>query len=381
MNISLPPAKRGIALIIVLIMITVLGILAGGFAYSMKVETTLARHATFSSDLDWAGRSGVEVAKWVLALGAQGPEGQVDSLKQKWAGGPGSTNDALADIDLKNYPLTGPDGSLRGTLSIEIKDLDRKFNINAAALSGDDMILKQALTLIGVDASESASIANSILDWVDRDNDPRMGGAESDDYQRMDPPYFAKNGLVDDLSELLLIKGVTPAMYWGSAAGDAAMRGVRRPNSARQSHFDEPIYAVGLVNLFTPVSSGRVNINTASADVLRLFFVPGAGLAIDDDMAQQIIKKRAGLDGQDGTEDDEPFRSPQEVAMVIPVGGPSPGANPQAQAQLARYFTTRSLVFEVTVTVNMGGNKRQCVALVRRNGPKDIQTLNLYWKS
>jgi Type II secretion system (T2SS), protein K len=138
---------------------------------------------------------------------------------------------------------------------------------------------------------------------------------------------------------------------------------------------------VGLVNLFTPVSSGRVNINTASADVLRLFFVPGAGLAIDDDMAQQIIKKRAGLDGQDGTEDDEPFRSPQEIGMVIPIGMPNAGANPNAMAQLARYFTTRSLVFEVTVTVNIGGNKRQCVAIIRRNGPKDLQTLNLFWKS
>jgi hypothetical protein len=152
-------------------------------------------------------------------------------------------------------------------------------------------------------------------------------------------------------------------------------------NSARQSHFEEPTYAVGLVNLFTPVSSGRVNINTASADVLRLFFVPAAGLAIDDEMAQQIIRKRAGLDGQDRTEDDEPFRSPQEIGMVMPVGGPGPGANPQALAQLARYFTTQSLVFEVTVSVNIGGNRRQCVAIVRRSGPKDFQTLNLYWKS
>jgi type II secretory pathway component PulK len=121
MRIPSSHRKRGIALIIVLIMITVLGILAGAFAYSMKVETTLARHATFSSDLDWAGRSGVEVAKWVLGQRAQGPDGQMDSLKQKWAGGPGNTNDGLAEIDLKNYPLTGADGSIRATLSIDIR--------------------------------------------------------------------------------------------------------------------------------------------------------------------------------------------------------------------------------------------------------------------
>ena len=74
--------NSGIALIIVLIVVVVLGILAGGFAYTMKVETTLARHATFSTDLDWAGRAGVEVAKWILAQSTAGPNGQFDSLKQ-----------------------------------------------------------------------------------------------------------------------------------------------------------------------------------------------------------------------------------------------------------------------------------------------------------
>ena len=47
MRISTQPPPRGIALIIVMIVIIVLGILAGGFAYSMKVETTLARNANF----------------------------------------------------------------------------------------------------------------------------------------------------------------------------------------------------------------------------------------------------------------------------------------------------------------------------------------------
>jgi type II secretory pathway component PulK len=43
----------GIALIIVLLVITVLAILAGGFAYSMKVETQLARNASFDDELFW----------------------------------------------------------------------------------------------------------------------------------------------------------------------------------------------------------------------------------------------------------------------------------------------------------------------------------------
>ena len=60
-------SQQGIALVIVMISILVLTVLAGGFAYSMKVETKLARNANSEADLEWLGRSGVEYARWVLA--------------------------------------------------------------------------------------------------------------------------------------------------------------------------------------------------------------------------------------------------------------------------------------------------------------------------
>ena len=49
MKLAFHGKQSGIALIVVLIVIVVLGILAGGFAYTMRVETTLARRASFSS--------------------------------------------------------------------------------------------------------------------------------------------------------------------------------------------------------------------------------------------------------------------------------------------------------------------------------------------
>ena len=353
-----PGRKKGIALIIVLIMVVVLGILAGGFAYSMKVETTLARRAAFTSELDWMGRSGVEVAKWILIQSSTGPNAQADSLKQKWAGGPGETNDILQEIDMKNYPIGN------GTVSIEIKDLDRKFNINVA----DEVILRQAMTLIGVDASVGATVVNSILDWRDPDSNTHPGGTESSTYEAMDPPYFAKDGPIDDLTELLLVRGVTANMFWGSGGGGGPQI-FNRAVSGRKSAFDEePTYAVGLNELFTPISSRLLNVNTASANVLQM--IP----EIDANIAQAIITARAGPDGQDGTEDDTPFRSPQELTRIPGFG------NPQAVAQLGQYFTVRSLCFEVHVTASVGGSKREYVAILRRNASKDIPTLNLYWK-
>ena len=168
MKFNFQSAERGIALIMVLIMVVVLGILAGGFAYSMKVETKLARNASFDAELEVLGRAGVELARYVLAQSMTGPGGQFDSLHQKWAGGTGDTNDFLSDVDLKNYPLGD------GTISLTIEDLDRKFNINVA----DEVILRQALTLIGVDAADSPTIIDSVLDWRDPDDDTHPNGAE-----------------------------------------------------------------------------------------------------------------------------------------------------------------------------------------------------------
>jgi type II secretory pathway component PulK len=378
MRIPTPnPHQRsdGIALIMVLVVIVVLSILAFGFAYSMKVETTLARHAMFSSDLDWAGRSGIEVAKWVLAEESKGQNAMFDSLRNKWAGGPGESNSPLMEIDLKNYPLYRPDDSLLANLSIEIVDNDRKFNINVA----DEIRIKQALTLIGVDAGAFTAITSSILDWRDPDKNPHMGGAETDYYEGLTPSYFAKDGPFDEITELLRIKGVTWEMFWGSSGGTAAA--VTRPRGPRSSQFEEPTYAVGLNDLFTCLSSRLVNMNTAPATVFQMMFPE-----FDTTIADAIIRERNGPDGAPGTDDDTPFRSSSELMFRVRelaqiVGPPSgqPGQNP-ATAQIASLFTARSLVFEVRVTASIGNTKRDYVGILRRNNAKDIQTLNLYWK-
>ncbi|MCX6881604.1 MAG: hypothetical protein NTV12_03710, partial [Verrucomicrobia bacterium] len=68
MVILTPRKDRGIAIIIVMIVIVVLSVLAGGFAYTMKVETKLARNSSYESDMEFLGRSGVELGRYVLAM-------------------------------------------------------------------------------------------------------------------------------------------------------------------------------------------------------------------------------------------------------------------------------------------------------------------------
>lgn len=331
--------QSGIALIIVLIVIVVLSILAGGFAYTMRVETTLARNASFNTELDWIGRAGVGYCQWLLSSAC--PQEPYDALNQAWAKGVGGkcTNDAvLSEVSVGN-----------GSFTWEIVDQDRYFNINRA----DEMLLKEALTLIGVDAGQMTTIVNSILDWRDLDKNPRMSGTETEVYEQQDPPYVAKDGPLDDMSELLLIRGVTPGMYRGSS-GDAVSRIVNRAGG-QQSAFDEPVYSIGFRDLFCALSGPTVNINTASATVLQA--VPG----FDENIAHAIIQARAGPDGVDGSMDDSPFSTPGQVTIMVP-------GLPIDPSMLARFFGVRSMVFKATITAKIAGATRQYVAYLRRMG-------------
>ena len=61
----------------------------------------------------------------------------------------------------------------------------------------------------------TAEAADSILDWLDEDDDPRPYGAELDYYATLPTPYEPTNGPITSVEELLLVKGVTPSMLFG----------------------------------------------------------------------------------------------------------------------------------------------------------------------
>lgn len=355
--------RSGIALVMVMIVVVVFMILAGGLAYTMKVETKLARNSSWDMELEWLGRSGIELAKYVLAQPNQSGQAY-DGLNQIWAGSNCETNTALEGISLTDNHLG------HGTFSVKITDADRKFNINLAAVAPE--VLNQGLILMGVDAAEAPNIVNAIGDWIDRDDQTRVGstGTESDYYMSRQPPYLAKNGPIDDLTELMMIKGITPNMYHGSGnalAANAVEHVVAQAaNRFNRRDENEPTYPIGFVDLFTAISGRFININTASANVLQL--IPD----VDGRIAQEIIRTRGGLDEQDGTCDDMPFRSIGELANV-------PGMTPQMAQLFGRYFSTRSTTFEVQVDAQIDAVKRTYFAVLRRNGPQ-VMLLYMYWR-
>jgi general secretion pathway protein K len=363
LKIILHRQKRGIAIIIVMISIFALAVLAGAFAYSMKVETKLAGNSINETQLQWAGRSGIDYARWVLSLEltAPGTGQRYDSLDQAWAGGSAETNAVLASVQHENIVL-GPGAVIKKWTAV---DTERKFNVNLALNYPE--VLQQALILVGADATQIPIIISSVQDWIDPDDDTRIGGAESDYYQGMDPPYVAKNGPIDDLSELLMIRGIrdNPELYWGSDATNHTsplfQKQIVTRSGLQAASTSQP---VDLRDILTPISSGGINILTASESQLQV--LPG----VDDTIAGQIMQLRQET-GENGS--GLAYNQPVDLLANTALG------NGPAQ-QVARYCTFRSSTFELTVVVQVGMSERTYFALVRRNTPKDIPILNMRWE-
>ena len=367
-------SRRGIALVLVMMTIIVLSAIVGSLAISMSTEMRLARNTDYDAQMEWMGRSGIELARYALANKCA-EQKSIDALNQFWAGGNSPCSNGVENLPLKNFPL-GP-----GIINVTITDMERKWDINLVAnpRNPQKAIMQKALAEVGVtDEEQSETIIGSILDWMNPNESAGFSGAKSDYYLHLNPPYYCKNGQIDDISELLLIKGITPEIYWGSNSTNHPVSGFQQHGGGA---FDQPIvsrsgagfrgsdqpqYPVGLVELFSAMG-GPLNINTASLKTLQL--IPG----IDEAIAERILQARSG-GGQDGSEESVPFQSTGQLSDIL-----GPGVQVQ---QLANYVSVRSLVFEVKVEAVINDYKRNFYGIVSRGGGggQQITCVKFYWE-
>jgi general secretion pathway protein K len=106
--------------------------------------------------------------------------------------------------------------------------------------------------------SRPPAIINSIKDWLDSGDDDAitgLSGAESDYYRDLIPSYSSRNGPIADLNDLLLVKGITPELFYGSAdkPGIADSLTVHGMKPGAGTEFTFP---------------GKINVNTAELPVL-----------------------------------------------------------------------------------------------------------------
>ncbi|HEX4412541.1 MAG TPA: hypothetical protein VH107_02865, partial [Lacipirellulaceae bacterium] len=219
MNSSLTSrSRRGSALVLTLIVVAMLTLGAAAFFERMFAEHQAARAHGRQLQASNLAESGVEYAKAVLM---QDPS----TIQQ--SGGLYSNPNAFQGVLVNNDPLA----AFRGRFTILSPDLttdgyfggvrygleseSARLNLNAVLLadqSGDNAGRTLLMTLPGM----TEQIADAILDWIDSDDDAREQGAERDYYAALPHPYAPRNGPIASIDELLLVRGVTPALLYGA---------------------------------------------------------------------------------------------------------------------------------------------------------------------
>jgi general secretion pathway protein K len=224
--------RRGFALLAVLLVLAILGVLGAEFAYSMRLEATSVR--SYKDNLTAAHLAEAAVEQAIreiagdVAFVATDADGALTFYNRN-------------RIALKRLPRTNVPLGV-GAFTYRVSDEEARLNLNAATPDRVDRLLIG----LGVDKIERDVINDSLQDWRDPNEEHRINGAESEDYYLKLPlPYRSKNANLDSITELLQIKGVTPAIYHGTAG---------KP---------------GLSAYVTVKSPGQVNINTAPCLVLQ----------------------------------------------------------------------------------------------------------------
>ncbi len=91
----------------------------------------------------------------------------------------------------------------------------KRINLNSAA---DDAVRKRLRQGLGEDRLEEADqLADALLDWRDPDDLVRSDGAEKDFYRQEGLSYEPADGPFKNLTEMLLVRGVSPDLFWGKA--------------------------------------------------------------------------------------------------------------------------------------------------------------------
>jgi type II secretory pathway component PulK len=221
--------RGGYVIFAVLLVIVVLSLVAYRFADSMTSEYRAAVRLGDDARAKAAALSGLHYAAAVLAdrntfLGqlAGNPYDNPGAFDQVAVASSGGGDRAYFSIRSAALNDDGTYSQRSGVI-----DEGGKLNVNSMiAMDATGQLLHDALMKL---PNMTEDVADAIVDWVDADEDARASGAESAYYQSLPGAYKSKNGPLNSLDELLLVKGVTPSLLYG---GDANRNGTQDQGEA-----------------------------------------------------------------------------------------------------------------------------------------------------
>lgn len=207
-NLTAPGRQRGMALLVVLLILSVMVIIASNMSGRLQLELRRTANITTGKQAWWYALSAEALVSKVLTQDFKdNPE--VVNLSQNWA--------------RKNTVFPVDDGQLKG----EVTDLQSCFNLNSLSVaskagSGEELeqqpypvqVFRELLKQLAMDDYEAAQLTDAIRDWTDKDTVLVSSlGAEDAYYEGLKPPYLTANQWMLGKDELRAVRGVTARVY------------------------------------------------------------------------------------------------------------------------------------------------------------------------
>jgi type II secretory pathway component PulK len=289
-----------------------LALVVVSFVASQTVELRVAGAYADRTQALHLASSGIEHAKAVLLADETAYDGPLDD----WITQP----EIFERVPLGEgfYSLIRPSEEEATELAFGLTDENGKMDLNTTPIE----VLKE---LPGM----TDGLAEALLDWRDEDDEVTgEGGAESDHYERLIPPYAAKNGPFDSVEELLLVKDFTTEILYGE---DANRNGVLDPNEddgdeslppddhdgELDGGLTEYVTVYAYTENLTLEGKPRVNINEADQEALQ----QALGEQLPPQKITWIAEYRKAKFGGQSIFPDEKYPTPVNVVPVIPVPG------------------------------------------------------------
>lgn len=322
------PQKQGGVIIIVVVLIVTLMVTL--LAFMIEKQHLLIRRVGNQNVAEQGFQYAEAVNAWAERVLNDDIQRQVDYLGEDWAefGRPeaevdASENDSFS-LDLSSQE--SEDDSERVVIDIgfdgleySIDDLQAKFNLNNLSstnktfLASQKRIFLNLLELIEVgDSDQRERLYGALTDWVDANDLESVNGVESGTYGTKKTSYYAADQQLSSVGELKFVEGFNSTII----------------NQLR------PYVTV------LPIDNARININTASAELLASL---NSATVVDVGSVTAFLARRLQNGFQGFTESDI---QAAETAII--------GVNPVGAQPVPNMIQVNSQFFQINAKVILG---------------------------
>lgn len=267
-------------LVLVLWALVLLTLVASGLTFELRQELVISNMTRGRLVAHYLARAGVERALAELYDDTDA----TDSLSDTWA----DDENAFGDVELTGGTFSVLRDGYEPTPQAwyGANDESAKLNLNSATLEQLQRLPNMTDT-----------IASAIIDWRDGDEVALEAGTERGYYLSQAHPYNIRNDAFRTTRELLLVRNVTPELFYGEDTNGNGLLDENEndgdtsaPPDNADGRLDRGWFAYVTVYSYeknvNAAGEKRLNVNSASADQL------GLRLGLESWAAESIVKAR-----------------------------------------------------------------------------------------